>query len=68
MTLAYIQGADQILRKVYIKCKPELQLRADQLLEVLRPLYGLADSGNYWHAAFLRHLKQDVGMQSTACD
>lgn len=68
MTLAYIAGAYQILRKVYIKGKPEFQLTANKLLEVLRPLYGLADSGDYWHATFLRHLKDDMGMQSTACD
>lgn len=68
MTLAYIQGADKILRKIYIKGKPEFQLAPNQLLEILRPLYGLADSGDYWHATFLKHLKKDLGMHSTACD
>lgn len=45
MTLAYIQGVKKILRKVYVKGKPELQLTEYQLLEALRPLYGLANSG-----------------------
>lgn len=68
MTLAYIQGAERILRKVYLKGKPEFQLAPNQLLEILRPLYGLADSGDYWHATFLRHLKQDLEMRPSACD
>lgn len=68
INLAYIQGAEQILRKVYVKGKPEFQLKANQLLEILRPLYGLSDSGDYWHATFLKHLKNDLEMYSTACD
>lgn len=68
MTQAYLQGAERILRKVYIKGKPEFQLEDYELLEVLRPLYGLADAGDYWHAKFLRHLKKDLGMTTTASD
>lgn len=66
MTIAYMQGAEKILRKAYLKEKPEFQLKDDQLLEILRPLYGLADSGDYWHATFLKHLKSDTNMQSTS--
>lgn len=68
MTVACIQGADEILRKIYVKGKPEFQLAPNQLLEILRPLYGLADSGDCWHETFLRHLKKGLGMNSTACD
>lgn len=68
MTLAYIQGASKIMQQVYLKWKPGFQLTDDQLLEILRPLYGLADSGDYWHGTFLKHLKSDLNMQSTACD
>lgn len=68
MTQAYLQGAERILRKVYIRGKPEFQLEYDELLEILRPLYGLADAGDYWHATFLRHLKGDLQMTTTATD
>lgn len=68
MTLAYIQGAKNIMRKVYLKGELEFQPSDAQLLKILRPLYGLADSGDYWHANFLQHLKSDLNMQSTACD
>lgn len=68
MTLADIRGAERILRNVFVRGKPEFQLSAGQLLQVLRPLYGLADSGDYWHATFLKHLKKYIVMQSTACE
>lgn len=68
VNLAYIQGAKRVLRKVYVKGKPEFQLVPDQLLETLTPLYGLSDSVDYWHTTFLRHLKKDLEMCSTACD
>lgn len=68
MTQAYLQGAVRILRKNYIRGKPELRLEGNELLEVLRPLYGLADAGDYWHATFLRHLKKHLGMTTTASD
>lgn len=48
--------------------KPEFQLEDDELLGILRPLYGLADSGDYWHATFLKHLKKDLEMTTTASD
>lgn len=68
MTQAYLQGAEKILRKVYIKGKPEFQLDADELLEILRPLYGLADSGDFWQYTFRRHMKKNLCMTTTACD
>lgn len=51
-----------------MKGKPELQLPENQLLEILRPLYGLADSEDYWHDMFLGNIKGDLKMQSKACD
>lgn len=56
------------MQKIYIRGKPEFQLDVHELLEVLRPLYGLADVGDYWHTTFLRHLKKDLGMTTTVSD
>lgn len=56
------------MRQVYLKGEPEFKLADDQLLEIIRPLYGLADSGDYWHGTILKHLKSDLSMQITACD
>jgi hypothetical protein len=35
------------MRDVYIKPSAEFELNANQVLKFLRPLYGLADSGDY---------------------
>lgn len=32
------------------------------LLGLLRPLYGLPDTGDYWHATFASHMKNELGM------
>ena len=53
-------GGEKILGKMYVRGQPEFHLESNELLEILRPLYGLADSGDYWHVTFLRHLKEDL--------
>jgi hypothetical protein len=39
-----------------------------QLLKLLRPLYGFADSGDYWGRTLSNHLRKDLGMESTTGD
>jgi hypothetical protein len=38
------------------------------VLKLLRPLYGLADSGDYWGSTLLDHLKEELGMKQTVGD
>lgn len=69
MILAYIfKGTEEILRKVSVWGEPELQLKSNELLELLPPFYGLGDSGDYWHSTFLRQLKNVLGMTTAACN
>jgi len=52
---AYLQSASELLRDVYMKPNRQLDIPAGHILKLLRPLYGLADSGDYWHATFAKH-------------
>ena len=65
---AYLQSASQLLRDIYLKPGKEFELPSGHLLKLLRPLYGLADSGNYWNETFANHIKNDLKMKPTALD
>jgi hypothetical protein len=65
VTQAYLQSAEPLMRDVYIKPSDECELNTNQVLKLLRPLYGLADSGDYWGSTLLNHLKEEFGMKRT---
>jgi hypothetical protein len=48
VTQAYLQSAGTLARDAFInKPAPELELNSEQELKLLRPFYGLADSGDF---------------------
>ncbi len=65
---AYLQSASELLREVYLRPNRQLHVPAGYVLKLLRPLYGLANSGDYWQATFSKHLTDDLGMKSGARD
>jgi len=48
VTQAYLQSSENLTRDVYIRPSKEFGLKPDTMLNLLKPLYGLSDSGNYW--------------------
>jgi Reverse transcriptase (RNA-dependent DNA polymerase) len=48
VTQAYLQSSENILKDVYVKPTKEFVLEPGKILKLRRPLYGLADSGDYW--------------------
>lgn len=51
---AYLQSASQLRRKLFIK--PDIiNLGANELLQQMKYIYGLPDSGDFWHESFRDH-------------
>lgn len=65
---AYLESAEKLLRDVYINPGKEVDLQPNQILKLLRPLYGLSDSDDYWGATFNKRLTEDIGMNATTTD
>jgi Reverse transcriptase (RNA-dependent DNA polymerase) len=68
VTQAYLQSSENLVRDFYIKSTKELSLAPGQMLKLLRPLYGLADRGDYLKRTLSNHLRRDMGMKSTTGD
>ena len=57
------------MREIYInKPVPEFELNPDQCLQLLKPLYGLCDSGDLWHDTLDKHHREDLGMKPVRSD
>ena len=68
VTQAYLQSSTDLLRDVYMKPTKEFHLNENQILKLLKPLYGLPDSGDYWGKTFTTHLRDELGMELATGD
>lgn len=69
ITQAYLQSTEPLARDIYI-ARPvtEFELDRGQCLKLLRPLYGLCDAGDLWHATIDKNHRQDLGMKPLRVD
>jgi hypothetical protein len=64
---AYLQSAEDLKREIYVR--PDvMKLPPDELLQVVKPLYGLADSGDYWHETLTAHHTTKLLMEQSTGD
>jgi hypothetical protein len=67
VTQAYLQSASELKRKVFVKPNC-IDLKPDELLQIMKPLYGLAESGDYCAQTFIRHHLTDLRMTQATGD
>jgi len=64
---AYLQTKDKLPREVFVRPSARdaryFCVRDDRVFEVLLPLYGLPDAGDYWDVTVLDHVENELGME-----
>ena len=68
ITQAYIQSRSQLEREVYIRAPTELGLEPCYVLHVVKPLYGIPESGLHWYLTYLAHHLGTLHMFRSKCD
>lgn len=60
---AYFQSSKPLSRDVLLKDPPpKFKLRSSQVLQLLKPLYGLCESGDLWYKTPDEHHRLDLGI------
>lgn len=64
---AYLQSASNLRRRIFVR--PDiLELDDDTLLQIVKPLYGLSDAGDYWGETLTEHHTKELDMEQTTGD
>jgi hypothetical protein len=70
ITQAYVQSDDKLARYILARLPKEIQgdYPRDTLLEVIRPLYGIAEAGAYWFRTYQEHHIKELKMKPSTFD
>lgn len=68
VTQAYTQARSWLERSVYIKAPAEMNLPEDIVLRVIKPLYGIPESGVHWYFTYLDHHLDELQMSRATMD
>jgi hypothetical protein len=56
------------MQRIFLKPSKEFDLPSGKFLKLPKPVYGLADSGDYWYNTKSKHIRDDLEMKSTTGD
>jgi len=69
---AYLQSRDKLARTLYLDPRPEdrhlFDITDEEVLLLVRPLYGVCDAGDYWFVTLQRHVRDDLLMTPLSSD
>lgn len=65
ITQAYVQSRSTLKRDVEILAPAEIHLPSGQVLKVVKPLYGISESGLHWYLTYLEHHLDVLKMHSS---
>lgn len=65
---ANVQSKSSLERESYIRPPYGLGLGSYMVLQVIKPLYGIPESGLHWYLTYLVHNLDNLGMKSTQSD
>lgn len=65
---AYLQATESLKPSVYVKPPIEFHLKENEILKLIKPLYGLTYSGDYWHKNINQHLRNELDMKPKTGD
>lgn len=70
ITQAYVQSQDKLSRTIIARPPKEMEhlLPKDAILEILGPLYGIAESGTHWWKTYHSHHRERLGMIPSSYD
>jgi hypothetical protein len=72
ITQAYVQSTTRLNRPIYIRPPIELikqlNLVEDAILQVIKPLYGVPESGNHWFETYHSHHIDALSMKQSTFD
>lgn len=67
VTEAYLQSEDMLTRKLFLLpirgYMIHFGISKDEILELLKLIYGMTDDGDYWGVTTDRHAKKDIGLE-----
>ena len=68
MVQAYTQAKSNLARPIYARPPPDFDMWIDCILQVIKPLYGIPESGNHWFSTFHKHHLEKLMMKQSTFD